>query len=262
MKAEAERAGRLHAILAGYPGLAIAYSGGVDSSVLAHAAQRALGGRAVAVIADSPSLPREELRLARAQAAAIGIELVVVATDELSDPDYRRNAGDRCYFCKQALFDAMAEVAQARGIRHLAFGEIVDDRALLRHGSRAAAKFGVVAPLADAGFDKQAVREYARARGLASAEKPASACLASRVPVGTPVSRERLERIERAERALAPFCFDVLRVRDHWPRARVEVDEARVEGARVVARDIAASLEPLGYVEVEIAAYRAPAPGA
>lgn len=254
------RLGRLHAALDALPSLAIAFSGGVDSTVLLHVARARLGDRALGVIADSASLPREELRQAQDAARGMGVELLVVATQELSDPRYRENAADRCYFCKHALFEAMQQLCRERGIAHLAFGEIADDLALLRHGSRAAREFAVLAPLSAAGFSKADVRLYAREHGLDCAEKPASACLASRLPTGTPVTRERLERVERAERALRELGLRILRVRDHAPAARVEVGEGELEFARDRAPEIGARLEQIGFTSFELTVYRAPAP--
>lgn len=238
--------------------VAVAYSGGVDSSVLLHAARAVLGERAVGVIADSPSLARRDLDDALATARAIGATLEVVSTDELEDPRYRANAGDRCYFCKSALFRAMAPWAEARGFGALAFGEIADDLLDDRPGARAAAEFRVVAPLSAAGFTKDDVRRYAREHGVPSAEKPSSPCLASRLPVGTVVTRERLARVEAAESALKDLGFVVLRVRDRGELARVEVGED--EHARALERtpDIEHAVRDAGFERVEIARYLSP----
>jgi uncharacterized protein len=250
---------RLHARLASLERVAVAFSGGVDSSALLHAAREALGEGAVGVIADSPSLPRRELELARETARAIGAELAVIETDEMEDESYRANRGDRCYFCKSALFRAMEPWAREHGFRALAFGEIADDLLDVRPGARAAREFGVVAPLSEAGFTKEDVRRYAREAGLDVAEKPASACLASRLPVGTTVTRERLARIERCEEALKDLGFRQVRVRDHGERARVEVGRGELESARERAGEIEAILAAEGFVHVGIEAYVAPA---
>lgn len=254
-----ERCTRLFESLDCLPSVAIAFSGGVDSSVLLHAAHARLGERALGVIADSASLPRAELEAARKIARAIGVELVEVATDELANSRYQENAGDRCYFCKHALFEALDELCRARKITHQAFGEISDDLALLRHGSRAAREFGVLAPLSAADFSKEDVRRYAREHGLASADKPASACLASRLPSGTRVTRERLARVESAEASLGRLGFRVLRVRDHAPLARVEVGEDEFERAHSLHAAIFERLSALGFERIELALYRAPA---
>ncbi|MDG1983618.1 MAG: ATP-dependent sacrificial sulfur transferase LarE [Planctomycetota bacterium] len=236
--------------------VAVAFSGGVDSTVLLHAARRVLGReRGVAVIADSPSLPRAELAEARQIAAALGARLEEVRTREGEDPRYRENAGNRCYFCKAALFDAMGEFAGREGFEVLAFGEIVDDWSDHRPGAVAAREYGVVAPLSGAGFSKADVRRYAAENGLEVADKPASACLASRIPVGTEVTPERLARVEQAEAALRSLGIRVLRVRHHGAHARVEVgaDEFEAWAWRVpeIERQLAAS----GFQSHELAVY-------
>jgi len=238
--------------------LAVAYSGGVDSAVLLHAARSVLGDKACGVIADSPSLPRRELREALELAQTIGARVEVVRTNELDDERYRANAGDRCYFCKSALFSAMEPWARAQGFRALAFGEITDDLSDIRPGARAAKEFGVVAPLSAAGFSKEDVRRYAREAGLVVAEKPSSACLASRLPVGTRVSAERLGRIERAEEALKQLGLRQLRVRDLGESARVEVGRDELAFARAHEPEIVSALMGESFELRELAAYLSP----
>ncbi len=248
----------LRQALARHAALVVAYSGGVDSSVLLAAAREVLGTRASAVIADSPSLPRRELESALAFARSLGVEPIVARTSELSDERYAANSGDRCYWCKSALFEAMGAWAARAGVATMAFGEILDDKLDHRPGARAAREFGVVAPLAEALWTKADVRRYASARGLVVASKPASACLSSRLPVGTRVTRERLARIEAAEDALKQAGLSVLRVRDHGATARVEVGVD--EHASCEARWL--ELEPLvlaaGFELVELARYVPP----
>ncbi len=255
LDAYADRLRRLRGGLAAFDGLAVACSGGVDSSVLLHAACAALGERAVGLIADSPSLPRRELSAARSLAAEIGVRLEVLSTDELEVDGYRRNTGERCYWCRRTLFRFMEAWAERAGFAALAYGEITDDLADERPGRRAASEFGVVAPLCAAGFSKDDVRRYARAHGLAVAEKPASACLASRVPFGTEVTAERLGRIERAEEDVRALGFRVLRVRDHGRRARVEVGADELARARAVRARLEEVLRASDFDEVELAAY-------
>jgi uncharacterized protein len=249
---------RLHALLASLPDALVAYSGGIDSSVLLHAAVRALPGRVTALIGDSPALPRRELADARAFAAALTVPLEVLSTDELEAPGYVANDGRRCYFCRHTLFTAMADWGRRHGHATLLYGEILDDRLDDRPGRLAAAELEVRAPLAEAGFTKADVRSYARAHGLALAEKPAAACLASRLPIGTPVTAERLARIEAAEERLHDLDFGTLRVRDLGTRARVEVAAERLDHARALAPELRARLVPLGFTELELAAYVVP----
>jgi pyridinium-3,5-biscarboxylic acid mononucleotide sulfurtransferase len=256
-----ERRQELLADLARLPSVAVAFSGGVDSSVLLHAAHSVLGPRCLGVIADSPSLPRAELQSARAFAADVGCRLIVVSTNELFDEGYARNGGDRCYFCKRALFDAMALVADREGIAHLALGEISEDALEDRPGARAAREARVLAPLAGAGFHKPDVRRYAREAGLAVAEKPAGACLASRLPVGTRVTAERLGRVETAEAKLRALGLRVLRVRDHGRRARLEVGAGEERLARSQSENIGLALRQAGFPTWELATYVAPPRG-
>jgi uncharacterized protein len=261
--AYSEKLAGLRALLARRDGLLVAYSGGVDSSVLLHAAHAVLGARCAGLLADSPSLPRAELVDARATAARIGARLVEVRTDEMSDPRYRANAGDRCYWCKNALFDAMSAWAREHSAWPLAYGEIADDAFDVRPGARAARERGVDAPLAACGFTKADVRRYAREHGLSSADKPASACLASRIPVGTAVDAERLARVERAEAALHARGYRVVRVRDHHPLARVEfgrdaLGRDELVRARAEARELEGVLAAAGYARCEFASYASP----
>jgi uncharacterized protein len=250
-----ERLNELERLLGELPDLLVAFSGGVDSSVLLHAAVRTLGSRAAALIGDSPSLPRRELCEAVEFAAHLGVRLERLATDELELEGYRANDGQRCYFCRHTLFRSMEAWARAHGFTTLAYGEITDDLLEPRPGRRAAAELAVRAPLREAGFSKDDVRRYARAHGLALAEKPAAACLSSRVPLGTPVTRARLARIEAAEEALRTFGFALLRVRDHGDWARVEVAAEELARARALDPELHARLVPLGFGRLELAAY-------
>ncbi len=233
----------------------VAFSGGVDSSVLLALARDELGSRALAAIADSPSLARSELESARRTADRLGAELIVLGTDELSDPDYVANAGARCYYCKRTLFAAMKPAALERGIPHLAFGEIVDDLGEDRPGARAAREFFVHAPLCEAGLTKKDVRALARAWGLEVADKPSSPCLASRLPIGTRVTAERLAKVERAEAALKDLGLSVLRVRDLGSSARVELGQGDFERGLELGPELGRRLALAGFVSHEIARY-------
>jgi uncharacterized protein len=214
----------------------VAFSGGVDSSLVAAVAARALGPDALAVTAVSPAVAAGELDGARGVAAAIGIAHETIATDELAREGYRRNGPDRCYFCKNELFTRISQdVVAAHGLTAVAYGENADDaRRPDRPGARAAHEHGVLTPLADAGLDKTAVRRVARALGLPSADKPAAPCLASRIPHFDEVTPHKLAQVDAAEAALRRVGLADLRVRHHGEVARVEVP---VEDVAAVAAD-------------------------
>ena len=218
----AAKQAQAEAILASLGSVAVAYSGGADSALVSALAYRALGARAVAVIDASPSLPEDELRDARSVAATIGIELVEIATDELSDERYASNPADRCYYCKDALFTALEGFLRTRGYDAIVDGYNADDAAEVLHGRRAAAERAVRSPLYEAGLSKNEVRELSRALGLPTADKPASACLASRFPTGMRVTREGLRQVELAERVIRGLGVRELRVRHHGDTARIE----------------------------------------
>jgi uncharacterized protein len=228
--------------------LLVAYSGGVDSALVAAVAAQELGERAVAVTAVSASLPRSERAAARAFAVAHGIPHVEVATDELDRPEYVANGGDRCYHCKSALFDALAPLAALSGAR-IALGTNVDDLGDHRPGQAAAAARGAIAPLLDAGFGKSEVRRVSAALGLATAEKPAAACLSSRVAYGDPVTPEVLHRVELAEEAVRGLGFGVCRVRAHGGGAvaRVEVPADDVPRAAGLRSELDAAVRAAGF---------------
>jgi uncharacterized protein len=201
----------------------IAYSGGVDSAFLAWAAHRALGSQMLAVIADSPSLARVQLADAMAFAREQQIPLEVVNTSELERPEYIRNDASRCFHCKDELFNLMEEFRRERGFDSIAYGVNVDDQGDFRPGQRAAKDHQVAAPLLDAGLTKADIRELAREAGLRVWEKPASACLSSRIEYGRPVTREALSQIEQGEDALRSLGFEQLRVRHHGDIVRIEI---------------------------------------
>lgn len=244
----------LDAILDSFPRVLIAYSGGVDSACLLYAARRRLGDRAQAVIADSPSLPRAELNAALDLAARMGARTEVVRTTEFDDPHYVANPVDRCYFCKHALFEKMESLARERGFPVLAYGENADDAGNQRPGSKAAAEFQVRAPLKEAGLTKADVRALSAQWGLPTAEKPASPCLSSRIPHGTPVTLDALARIESGETAIRALGFRVFRLRHHGARARIEFAPDELPRAQTEPwrnRVIQAALAA-GYEDVEI----------
>ena len=217
-----ERLDLLRQAIAALERVIVAYSGGVDSSLLLAVAREQLGAHALGVIGVSDSYAAHELALAAAQAERIGARLETVPTGELSNPDFASNPSDRCYHCKHALYERLAEIA-VRERATIVDGTIADDLADWRPGRRAAAEHGVRSPLADLGFRKSDVRAAAEALGLTSAAKPASPCLASRIPYGTSIDREKLRQVEAGETLLRGLGFDELRVRHHGETARVEV---------------------------------------
>jgi uncharacterized protein len=209
--------------LASVGSLLVAYSGGTDSAYLAYAAHRALGERMLAVIADSPSLPRKELADAMAFADRHGIPVRVLQTHELEKPEYARNDAQRCFHCKSELFTQMEEARVRMGFERLAYGMNLDDRGEFRPGQRAAEMHGALAPLVDAELSKQEIRTLAREAGLELADKPASACLSSRIEYGREVTAENLAQVEKAEEALHALGFAQVRVRHHGDLARIEI---------------------------------------
>ncbi len=201
-----------------------AYSGGVDSTLVAAVARRVLGKEnAPAVIGDSPSLPRYELEQARQIARDLDLHLIEVKPGEQDDAGYRANAGDRCYFCKTHLYESLKRLSRELGIRYIANGTNTDDLGDHRPGLVAADEAEVISPLIEAGMGKDAVREVAKLLGLANWDKPAAACLASRVPYGSEVTPELLKQIERAEDVLRGLGFTGFRVRHHDRVARLEL---------------------------------------
>ncbi len=218
----------------------VAYSGGVDSAFLAWAAHQALGDAMLAVIADSPSLARTQLADAVAFAEEQKIPLAVLSTAELDRPEYARNDGTRCFHCKDELFRVMEGFREARDFHSIAYGVNLDDQGDFRPGQRAAKEHHIAAPLLEARLTKQDIRDLARAAGLRVWDKPASACLASRIEYGRPVTREALSAVERGEDALRALGFRQVRVRHHGEMVRLEV--AREELARALDLEMTAEL--------------------
>ena len=227
---EAKQA-RLEAVLRAAGRLLVAYSGGVDSAYLAWSAHRVLGKDMLAVIADSPSLARFQLRDATDFAAEQGIALEVVATTEMDRPEYVRNDGQRCFHCKDELFTVMEGIRSSRGFDAIAYGVNVDDRGDFRPGQQAAKQHRIMAPLLEAGLTKQEVREFARRAGLRIWDKPASACLSSRIEYGQPVTGEALTTIEQGEDALRALGFRQFRVRHHGEIVRIEIAKEEMDRA-------------------------------
>jgi uncharacterized protein len=253
---------RLKEILSELGSVAVAYSGGTDSSYLLAVCLDVLGAeRVLALTADSPLTPRAELADARRLAAKLGARHRVLPSDDLANLAIAANPPDRCYHCKFSRFDALLSVSRAENLNHLLHGENADDAADYRPGSRAAEELGVRAPLREATLTKSEVRILSRERGLPTWDKPANACLASRFPYGSPLTIEGLARVEAAEEALRRIWgLRQLRVRDHFPVARVEVLPAEI--ARLsLPENRAVTVEALcqvgyRYVTIDLTGYR------
>jgi uncharacterized protein len=209
----------------------VAYSGGVDSAYLAWAAHHALGKNMLAVIADSPSLARTHLADAIAFAEEQGIPVEVISTSELDRPEYARNDGQRCFQCKDELFTVMERLRAEKGFDIIAYGVNLDDQGDFRPGQQAAKMHHVAAPLLKSGLTKQDIRELARSAGLRIWDKPASACLSSRIEYGRPVTREALDVVERGEDAIRALGFRQFRVRHHGDIVRIEIAREELERA-------------------------------
>jgi uncharacterized protein len=227
----------------------VAYSGGVDSAYLAWAAHQALGNKMLAVIADSPSLARTQLADAIAFAAEQEIPLEVVATGELDRPEYVRNDSQRCFFCKDELFTLMETLRERRGFDAIAYGVNLDDQGDFRPGQKAAANHRVFAPLLDAQLTKEDIRALARAAGLRIWDKPASACLSSRIEYGRPVTREALAVVEKGEDAIRALGFRQFRVRHHGEIVRIEISRDELSRALdpAMAAQFSIILKALGF---------------
>jgi pyridinium-3,5-biscarboxylic acid mononucleotide sulfurtransferase len=227
----------------------LAYSGGVDSAFLALEAHQVLGNDMLAVIADSPSLARTQLADAIAFAGERGIPLKVIATNELDRPEYSRNDASRCFFCKDELFTVMEDLRREHGFESVAYGVNLDDEGDFRPGQLAAEQHRVAAPLRDAGLTKQDIRDLARAAGLRIWNKPASACLSSRLEYGRPVTREALSTVEQGEDALRALGFRQFRVRHHGELVRIEIARDELPRAldSAMAATFTATFKALGF---------------
>src|SRR5713101_4297571 len=255
-----EKENLLLARLAEIPSLIVALSGGADSAYLAWAAHKALGARALSVTALSPSYSAHDRAIVEEFVSKLGVRHEFVETHEMDNPAYRANAADRCYFCKDELFSALDELARARGFAAVAYGVNADDTLDSRPGHRAATEHQVLAPLLDAGLSKAEIRLLSHRAGLPTWDRPASACLASRLPYGTEVTSERLGLVERGEAALRALGFRQFRVRLHDRLARVEI--APDEMPRALAPEISAAIADLlkaagfTYVALDLEGYR------
>lgn len=250
----------LERVLAGYESLLIGFSGGVDSSLLAVTARLVLGrARTVAAIGTSPSVPATQLEQARRIAGQFDLNLIEVGTNELDDPDYVANSTKRCYYCKRELWSKLVEAAGARGMAAVAEGTNADDLDEHRPGLAAAAEFGIVKPLADAGYTKAMVRQHARELCIPIWDAPAAPCLSSRVLYDLPVTPERLSQVEGGEAFLRSLGIDGdIRVRHRGDEARIEVVDSEFVKVRAAKDAIAAEFSGLGFARVtlDLSGYR------
>jgi pyridinium-3,5-biscarboxylic acid mononucleotide sulfurtransferase len=238
----------------------VAFSGGVDSTFVASAAFDALGDRALAVTGVSPSIPKSEVEEAKQLAASIGIAHRLIETREMDRPGYVENSPDRCFYCKDELYTLLGQMTEIDGYEYVVDGCNVDDVGDYRPGRRAASEHGVRSPLIEAGLTKDEIRELSKERGLPTWDKPAMACLSSRIPYGSPVTIEALDQIEAAEAFLRSLGLRQLRVRHHGAVARIELDESGMailmSGGRRMA--VVERLKALGfaYVALDLAGFR------
>ena len=244
---DANRLKTAREIVRGLGSVLVAYSGGVDSTLLLKLAMDELGEGAVAVLASSPAYPESEQQEARSLAGSMGARLVEVNTNEVELEAYARNNPDRCFHCKEELFDTLAPVQGRLGLAHLAYGATADDAADHRPGHASAIKHGVRFPLLEAGLAKSDIRAAARALGLPNWNKPSFACLSSRIPHGTPVTVAALRQIEAAETALKSLGFGQVRVRHHGDVARIEVDGAEISRLIDERERVTAAVREAGY---------------
>jgi uncharacterized protein len=246
--------------LAEFPSVIVALSGGVDSAYLAWAAHRAIGERALSVTALSPSYSAHDRAVVEEFVRQLGARHAFIETHEMENPKYRANASDRCYFCKDELFTVLDVMAQERGFAVVAYGVNADDTLDFRPGHRAASEHRVLAPLLDAGLHKTEIRLLSQRAGLPTWDRPASACLASRLPYGTEVTPERLALVECAEAALRELGFRQFRVRLHDKLARIEIapDEMPRAMSPEMAASISSRLKTAGftYVALDLEGYR------
>lgn len=239
----------------------VAYSGGVDSSLLAYYARKVLKEKARIAIAISASLPQEELEAARKQAEQFEFDLIEVETTEIENPDYKKNDASRCYHCKKTLFTELQDLARDNDIKYIAYGAIMDDMQDTRPGNKAAKEFRVLSPLQTAGLEKWEIRLLAERANLPSWDRPQAACLSSRLPLNEPVTREKLLLIEKSEAYLHSLGFRQLRVRHHDQIARIELEQNEMQKLTSnfeLMQEVAKTLRGFGYrfVTLDLAGYK------
>jgi uncharacterized protein len=250
---------QLQAWLVDKENVAVAFSGGVDSTLLLKVAADCLPHTSlVALTAISPSMPKSELQEAKQIASHLGLKHVLIDSKEIEDPNYRENSPDRCFYCKREVYALFAKYAREHGNLHLLDGTNADDVGDHRPGRRAARAHGVRSPLQELGFTKSEIRQLARELGLPNWDKPSAACLASRVPYGTPIDTAVLSQIERAEQALKRIGFGQLRVRHHGDIARLELEPVDFQRAVALRERITQELTAVGYryVALDLAGFR------
>jgi uncharacterized protein len=257
LKAKQEK---LFSILKPMRRVIVAYSGGADSAYLAWAANRVLGSDALAITADSASIPESHKQAAEEFARECGFRHEYIETREFDNPDYIKNDPNRCFHCKDELFTRLEIVARERGVEHIAYGVNVDDLGDYRPGQRAAKHHQAKAPLVDAGLTKAEIRELSRLSGLSTWDRPAAACLSSRIPYGTPVTLENIKTVERGEEAIRQLGFRQFRVRFHGQLVRIEIakDELATALTPEMAQRFVEIFKPLGfhYVTIDLEGYR------
>ncbi|MCL5743596.1 MAG: ATP-dependent sacrificial sulfur transferase LarE [Acidobacteria bacterium] len=255
-----EKEQRLFQILQDLGRVIVAYSGGTDSAYLAWAASHMLGENVVAITADSASMPESHKRDAEEFARRFGFRHEYIETREFDNPAYAANNADRCFHCKDELFERLEQVGRERGIPNIVYGVNVDDLGDYRPGQNAAAQHDVKAPLMEAGLRKAEIRELSRLAGLPTWNRPAAACLSSRIPYGTPITVETIKTVERGEEAVKALGFSQFRVRFHGELVRIEIAPEEMDKALTLemARKFAAIFKPFGlhYVPLDLEGYR------
>lgn len=239
-----------------YESLIIAYSGGIDSTLLLKVAGEVLGDRVIGVMADSASVPRKEIAEAKKMAKDFGAKMMIINTEETSDENYMKNPSNRCYFCKSELYHKLFDVAREKNIQYIANGTNIDDLGDFRPGLQAADEQQVKSPLRDAGFSKSDIRELAKRLHLNVWDKPASPCLASRIPYGNPVTVQKLAQIEAAEDFLKSFGIRELRVRHFGKKARIEVNRQDFTTIKERWKQIKLKFDEIGFLEVDFQEFK------